>query len=106
MFFVLCIVFGLNYFGPLRAKNVYIESKKLYIDNFFTKIEIPITEVKKVNEIKSSPGFAWLQLKNETKFGKLIIFLPRTGSWFFRPHPDLVKLGNLVNSTMKIELPE
>ena len=92
--------FGMLYYGALRAKNVYIDSNKLYVDNFFKKIEIPLDQVKSVEENRMfTPRPAWIHLKTESEFGDSIMFITRFKTFFFEAHPDIEHLTNRLKKT-------
>lgn len=92
--------FGMLYYGTLRAKNVYIDSNKLYVDNFFKKIEIPFDQVKSIEENRMfTPRPAWIHLKVETEFGDSIMFITRFKTFFFEAHPDIEQLNNRLKKT-------
>lgn len=96
----LLLGFGMLYYGILRAKNVYIESNKLYVDNFFKNIEIPLDQIERVEENRMfTPRPAWIHLKAKTEFGDSIMFIARFKTFFFEAHPDIERLNNRFKKT-------
>jgi hypothetical protein len=102
LFMLVVLLFGaaMLYYGTLRAKNVYTDANKLYVDNFFKKIEIPLDQVESVEENRLfTPRPAWIHLKTGTEFGNSIMFITRFKTLFFEAHPDIERVRNLLRKT-------
>lgn len=84
----------------LRSKEVSIEGDFLYVSNFSREIKIPLSEIKKVTEfvfLNHDP--VTIHLKNETRFGKKIIFIPTYRYFnFFSSHPIVSELRRIANA--------
>lgn len=83
----------------LRSKEVSIEGDFLYVSNFLKEIKIPLSEVRKVTEMSlMNPNPVTIHLKNETRFGRKIIFIPTYRMFsFFSSHPIVEELKERAN---------
>ncbi|MBK8391993.1 MAG: hypothetical protein IPL23_23145 [Saprospiraceae bacterium] len=88
--------FALIYYGCLRAKIVYIDDHYLYVSNFRTNIQIPLENIKNVSDnVMFSPRPIFIEFKNETEFGKKIMFIGYTKMFlFFSTHPAVQEVQN------------
>jgi hypothetical protein len=101
--FLIGLVIGLVfiYYGLLRAKAVYIDENYLYVSNFIKEVNIPLESIKEVSEYAtSSPRLIFIKFKNETEFGKKIMFIGRSHSFlFFSTHPSVKEIRKRINNT-------
>lgn len=94
------LVFGLWLASGLKWVAIDAPNKRLYVSNYRKEIAIPFSEIADVTEfILSDPRRITIHLRNETEFGKKIIFLGtyRFGGWLAGPHPIVKELKGLLN---------
>jgi hypothetical protein len=69
------------YWMMFPLKNVYIKDDVLYVSNFLTKVEIPLSDVEHVRDETGLTGTSLqriiLELRSPSKFGKKIVFAPK-----------------------------
>ena len=85
------------WWGCMRLKKVYIEKDELVISNYIKTIRLPLREMQDVREnrfININP--VWLFLKNETVFGKKIMFMPPVRFTFFFAHPVVEDIRKMI----------
>jgi hypothetical protein len=94
------LLFAFTFFlwwDGMRLKKVYIEKDELVISNYIKTIRLPLREMQDVREnriININP--VWLFLKNETVFGKKIMFMPPVRFTFFFTHPVVEDLRKMI----------
>lgn len=83
--------FALVYYLCFRAKRVYIDDNYLYVGNYRRKTEIPLANIKYVSEnTMITPRPIFIEFKEETAFGKKIMFIGYTEMFlFFSAHPAI-----------------
>lgn len=79
-------------------KKVNMDSKNLYVSNYFKEIIIPLSEMSAVDEnrwINIHP--VTIHLKSESEFGKKIVFMPSSRMFgFFSSHPIVSELRSFI----------
>lgn len=90
-------VFGfvVMYFICFPAKRVMIDNNYIYINNFRKTIRVPLDQIKKVSEnIMISPRPIFIEFKNETEFGKKIMFIGYNKMFLtFASHPAIKEIN-------------
>jgi hypothetical protein len=88
------------YFVYGKIKKVILSGSKFIVSNYRKEIMIDILDVESVGgSIFLNPELVWLNLKENTEFGKRIILAPEHRSTFsistgFTKHPLVAKLGS------------
>lgn len=77
------------YWSCIRLKLVRMDHQRLYISNLVTEIEVPLSQIEGVTDnrwLNTHP--VTIQLRDETAFGRTIVFMPRI-RWFlfWNEHP-------------------
>ena len=87
--------FAFIYYLCFRAKRVYIDDNYLYLSNYRKQIQVPLENIQYVSEnIMLSPRPIFIEFKNETEFGKKIMFIGYTEMFlFFSPHPAVKEIN-------------
>lgn len=99
--FPLIGLFGISamYFTVMRYKKVSIDDEFLYVSNYRKEIEIPVSNISDVTEIKwvrTRP--ITIHLKTESEFGRKIIFTPKmNGFRIFADNPIIAELKESAN---------
>ena len=85
------------YLCDIRNKRVYLERSTLHVSNYIHSIEVDISEIESVHgSILLSPELVWFKLRNPTKFGSTIFFMPKLRFHFgFTKHPIVEELREL-----------
>lgn len=87
------------YFTLMRYKKVSIDDDFLYVSNYRNEIKIPLSNIADVSEtkwIRTRP--ITIYLKNESEFGRKIIFTPKmNGFRVFADNPIVVELKESAN---------
>ena len=103
LLFILWLMFSVHFYWTYaRVKEVSFSEGKLIVSNFIKKICVDISEVESIGgSIFLYPEFIWLNLKNNSEFGKKIIFIAKPRETFFSSlafgrHPLVEKLTNLI----------
>ncbi len=80
-----------------RIKKVQLRDGKFYISNYIKAIDVEFSEVKSVSgSILLNPELVWFKLRTHTRFGKTIIFMPKTRfSFHLTQHPMVEELREL-----------
>ena len=101
--FLFMLIFGfvMIYYGSLRAKKVDIDDNFLYVSNFKKDIQIPLENIKNVSDnVMFSPRPVFIEFKNETEFGKKIMFIGYTEMFlFFSTHPAVKEIRKRIIKT-------
>ena len=97
--FLLATIAGATFlwWGCFRLKKVYIETDTLVISNYIKTDRVPLSEMQDVKEnrlINLNP--VWLHLKNESKFGRKIMFIPPLRFNLFFTHPLVEELRKMI----------
>ncbi|OVE78682.1 hypothetical protein BVY01_04810 [bacterium I07] len=80
----------------MRIKRVEIEEGRLIISDYFLTIQVPLADIVSVSENYFILGHpVWIRMRNWTKFGQKILFLPRIRFKLFRKHPTVLDLKEL-----------
>jgi hypothetical protein len=90
------IFFSYRFLIPL--KQVRIDGNDLIVTNFSKRISISTKSIEKVDEMVFSIHPVFVIFKNETEFGKRIIFMPKKIISFGGSHPVVKLLQSLINS--------
>lgn len=94
------LVFTLWLAWGLKWVAIDAPNDQLYVSNYRKEIAIPFSEIADVTEfILSDPRRITVRLRNETGFGKKIVFLGtyRFGGWLAGSHPIVKELRELLN---------
>ena len=88
------------YWSCIRLKKVELDNQYIYVSNYLKKILIPLSEIEKISEIKFfNPHYIWITFKHRTKFGKIIMFMPKGwNTYVFKSHPLVKELRAIINS--------
>lgn len=90
------------YFATGAVKQVVINRKKkeLEVSNFFSSITVPFSEIEDIDGSSLlSPKLVWFSLKNPSKFGRKIPFMPAT-----RPTRGIGKHPMVIDLRKEFEL--
>jgi len=94
--FLLLLIFGLVIFCFLfwKINKVHIDDHYLYVDNFKKSIKIPLSNIKRVDDIiLFSPRRIIVHFKKTTEFGNKIMFIGYTEVLlFFATHPAVKEI--------------
>jgi hypothetical protein len=85
------------YLTVMRYKKVSVDERFLYVSNYRKEIEISVSNIDNVTEIK------WIRtrpitihLKNDSEFGRKIVFTPKLdGFRIFADNPLIAELKEL-----------
>lgn len=97
--FPLIGLFGIvsMYFTLMRYKKVSVDDEILYVSNYRKEIEIPVSNIADVTEIKwirTRP--VTIHLKNDSEFGRKIVFMSKfNGFRIFADNPIVAELKEL-----------
>lgn len=85
---------ALIYWSCIRLKRVSLDGSSLIISNFVTEVAVPLSDLEKVSEnrwVSSHP--VTLVFRQETAFGRSIVFIPKV-RWFgfLSSHPVVQEL--------------
>jgi len=83
----------------IKLKLVEIDDNCIYISNYAKKINVPLSAIDQIREnffINLHPIL--IKFKNDTDFGKKIIFTPK-GLYIFRRHPIVQELRDMVQKS-------
>ena len=76
-------------YGP--TKTIDTDGKNLYISNYRTVISVAVSEIEDVRDfILSDPRRVTIYLRNETAFGRKIVFLAKWDPGLFFGHHPIV----------------
>ncbi len=86
-----------------HIKSVSMDAKNLIVSNYISEIKVPFSDLKEVKQtglMRRVPEYVMISIKNETKFGKTIIFIPKEkrsfSYWSKNPHPIVNELNALI----------
>lgn len=89
-------IFTIWHFG-VKLKRVEVDDYYLYVSDFTTTLRIPLTEIESVEEWKYfNPVPIWVHFRNETRFGKQIVFYAGYRLFSFGSHPTFKYLQGLL----------
>lgn len=104
---IAAVVLTLIGFWPIKRVLIDENSRRLYVSNYRREIAIPFSEIADVTEFKlSDPRRITIHLRNETEFGKKIIFLGTyrfAGVWA-GPHPVVKELQDLALTDLPLRI--
>lgn len=99
--FVLAFAFGslLIYYIFVRAQKVEITNKYLYVSDFRKTVKIPLTNITYVaDNVIFKPRPIFIKFKEDTEFGKQIMFIAYTQPFlFYSTHPAVNEIRSRVN---------
>ncbi len=105
--FVLAWIFGtaLLYYSIGRINEVFLDGRTLHISNFKETIKVDLSEVASVSGFSAmAPEQVCLKLRNPTKFGKAIYFMPRMRFHLgCTKHPIVYELRELIKDATRSE---
>ena len=96
-------------FWPIKRVLIDENSKLLYVSNYRREIAIPFSEIADVTEFKwNDPRRITIHLRNESEFGKKIVFLGtyRFGGAWAGSHPVVKELQNLALDDPPLRIPK
>jgi hypothetical protein len=93
--FVFAVIFFLQYWFYGRAKKVSLDGAILVISDFRREARIPLSSLEKASgSVGMSPEVIWLYFREDTPFGKTILFLPPRRTFRgFNQHPFVAMLN-------------
>lgn len=92
VFIALVAAYGIWLHWPI--KQVRVDDDNRYVSNYKSEIVVPLGEIENVTEfILSEPRRVTIHLRNDTEFGRKIVFLaPYRAFAFLSPHPIVDEL--------------
>ena len=89
------------YFTAVKIKQVKVFNDKLFISNYFRKIEVAIIDIETIEEHRYfNPELVTLKFRLPTEFGEKIIFMPSIRLFKRKEHPAV----SILKEKMKISL--
>lgn len=79
-------------------KRVEIDDTSLYVSNYRTEVQIPLSEITALRETGSYWFTIIVTFRNKTRFGRAIVFRPRHRSYRSGPHPTTRQISELVET--------